>query len=101
VIADGRVIADGSAADVKSGVAGRTISFTAAAERRLDGLPAVSGVTWQGGTVTLATSDAAATLRALLSDGGLPDLEVRGASLEDAVLSLVATGRNAPIGAVR
>ena len=101
VIADGRVIADGSAADVKSGVAGRTISFTASVERRLDGLPAVSGVTWQGGTVSLATSDAAVTLRALLSDGGLPDLEVRGASLEDAVLSLISTGRNTPIGAVR
>jgi ABC-2 type transport system ATP-binding protein len=101
VIADGRVIADGSAADVKSGVAGRTISFTAAAERGLDGLPAVSGVTRQGGTVTLATTDAAVTLRALLSDGGLPDLEVRGASLEDAVLSLISTGRNAPVGAVR
>jgi ABC-2 type transport system ATP-binding protein len=101
VIADGRVIADGSAADVKSGVAGRTISFTASAGRRLDGLPAVSGVTWQGGTVSLATTDAAVTLRALLTDGGLPDLEVRGASLEDAVLSLISTGRNAPIGAVR
>jgi ABC-2 type transport system ATP-binding protein len=101
VIADGRVIADGSAADVKSGVAGRTISFTASSGRRLDGLPAVSGVTWQGGTVTLATTDAAVTLRALLTDGGLPDLEVRGASLEDAVLSLVSTGGNAPIGAVR
>ncbi|TFV91250.1 ABC transporter ATP-binding protein [Blastococcus sp. CT_GayMR16] len=97
VIADGRVIADGSAAQVKSGVAGRTISFTADPGRRLDGLPAVSAVTWHGDTVTLATADADATLRALLSDdGSLPDLEVRGASLEDAVLSLTST-----IGATR
>jgi ABC-2 type transport system ATP-binding protein len=101
VIADGRVIADGSAADVKSGVAGRTISFTASVERRLDGLPAVSGVTWLGGTVSLATSDAAATLRALLSDGGLPDPKVRHTNLADAVPSLISTGRNTPIGAVR
>jgi ABC-2 type transport system ATP-binding protein len=101
VVAGGRVIADGSAAEVKSGVAGRTISFTATPGRRLDGLPAVSGVTWQGGTVTLATADAAVTLAALLSDGGLPDLEVRGASLEDAVLSLISTGRAATIGATR
>jgi len=101
VIADGRVVADGTAAEVKSGVAGRTISFTAPPGRPLDGLPAVSAVTWQGGTVTLATTDAAVTLRALLADGGLPDLEVRGASLEDAVLSLISTGRNAPVGAVR
>jgi len=101
VIADGRVVADGTAAEVKSGVAGRTISFTAPPGRPLDGLPAVSAVTWQGGTVTLATTDAAVTLRALLADGGLPDLEVRGASLEDAVLSLISTGRSTPIGAVR
>jgi ABC-2 type transport system ATP-binding protein len=86
---------------VKFGVAGRTISFTATPGRRLDGLPAVSGVIWQGGTVTLATADAAVTLAALLSDGGLPDLEVRGASLEDAVLSLISTGRAATIGATR
>jgi ABC-2 type transport system ATP-binding protein len=101
VIADGRVIADGTAGEVKAGVAGRTISFTASPGRRLDGLPAVSEVTWQGDVVTLATTDAAVTLRALLADGGLPDLEVRGASLEDAVLSLISTGRNASIGAVR
>jgi ABC-2 type transport system ATP-binding protein len=67
----------------------------------VDGLPAVSGVSRQGATVTLATSDAAGTLRALLADGGLPDLEVRGASLEDAVLSLIESGRNTPIGALR
>jgi ABC-2 type transport system ATP-binding protein len=93
VIVGGRVIADGSTAQVKAGVAGRTISFTAPEVRPLDALPGVSAVTWQGGTVTLATADAEATLRALLADGGsLPDLEVRGATLEDAVLSL--TSRN-------
>ena len=97
VVAGGRVIADGSAAQVKAGVVGRTISFTAAPARPLDGLPEVSSVTWHGDRVTLATADAEATLRALLADGGsLPDLEVRGASLEDAVLSLTST-----IGATR
>jgi ABC-2 type transport system ATP-binding protein len=97
VVAGGRVIADGSSAQVKAGVAGRTISFTASPERSVDGLPAVSAATWQGETVTLVTSDADATLRALLADGGsLPDLEVRGASLEDAVLSLTSQ-----IGATR
>ena len=97
VVAGGRVIADGSSAQVKAGVAGRTISFTASPERPVDRLPAVSAVTWQGEKVTLVTSDADATLRALLADGGsLPDLEVRGASLEDAVLSLTSR-----IGATR
>jgi ABC-2 type transport system ATP-binding protein len=41
--------------------------------------------------VTLTSRDVEATLRALLADGGrLPDLEVRGASLEEAVLSLTS-----------
>jgi ABC-2 type transport system ATP-binding protein len=91
VIADGRVIADGSSAQVKAGVAGRTITFTASPDRTLDALPAVSGVTWQGDRATVTTADADATLRALLADGGsLPDLEVRGASLEQAVLALTS-----------
>lgn len=101
VVADGRVVADGSTAEVKARVADRTISFTAAPDRRLDGLPAVTGTTRQGATVSLTTADADATLRALLADGGLPDLEVRGATLEDAVLSLISTGRTHVIGATR
>src|SRR3954452_19389139 len=97
VVAGGRVIADGSAAQIKAGVGSRRISFTAAPDRPVDELPAVSSVTWRGDTVTLVTADADATLRALLADGGtLPDLEVRGASLEDAVISLTSR-----IGATR
>src|SRR5690554_3445706 len=70
LLGDGRVVADGSTAELKARVAGRTVSFTAARGRRLDGLPAVTAVTRQGATVTLATTDADATLRALLADGG-------------------------------
>jgi ABC-2 type transport system ATP-binding protein len=89
VVSGGQVIADGTGTEIKAGISGRTISFTAQHDRLLDGLPAVTSVTWQGSTVTLATTDAEATLRALLADGArLPDLEVRGATLEDAVLSL-------------
>ncbi|MGZ4544015.1 MAG: ABC transporter ATP-binding protein [Blastococcus sp.] len=92
VVAGGRLVADGSAAEIKAGAAGRTISFTAPPGRGFDDLPAVTATGRQGGTVTLATTDAEATLRALLADGGrLPDLEVRGASLEDAVVSLTST----------
>jgi ABC-2 type transport system ATP-binding protein len=97
VVAGGRLIADGTGAEIKAGTSSRTISFTPQHDRLLDGLPSVTSVTRQGSTVTLATADAEATLRALLADGGrLPDLEVRGASLEDAVLSLTH-----PTGSVR
>src|SRR3954453_3547217 len=102
VVAGGRIVADGSAAEVKAGVSGRTISFTAAPDRVLDGIPAVTDVARHGDTVTLTTTDPEATLRALLDDGGgLPGLEVRGASLEQAVLSLTAGTRTQSDGATR
>jgi ABC-2 type transport system ATP-binding protein len=100
VVADGRVVADGSAASIKAGTAARTISFTADAGDRLAFLPGVTAVARRGDVVQLTTGDPETTLRALLVEGRrLPDLEVRGASLEDAVLSLTAT--TPVIGALR
>ncbi len=100
VVAGGRVVADGSAAQLKAGATTRRISFTAAPGRVVDALPAVRSSSRQGSTVTLTTGDAEATLRALLAGGApLPDLEVRGASLEDAVLMLTSSAT--PIGARR
>src|SRR3954453_7075 len=48
VVSGGRVVADGTAAEIKAGVSGRTISFTASPHRRLDGLPAVTALARQG-----------------------------------------------------
>jgi ABC-2 type transport system ATP-binding protein len=92
VVAGGRVVADGSSAAVKSAVAGRTIRFSRAGTREgLDALPGVTSVGGAGDLVELATTDAEATLRALLSrHDRLPDLEVRGATLEQAFLQLTA-----------
>ncbi|GAB3348238.1 ATP-binding cassette domain-containing protein [Modestobacter lapidis] len=94
VVAGGRIVADGSATAVKAAVAGRTIRFTAPGERgELAGLPGVTSVSAAGELVELATSDAEATLRALLArHDRLPDLEVRGATLEQAFLRLTAGG---------
>jgi len=94
VVGGGRLLADGTAAAIKSRISGRTIRFTCPGPR--DGLAALPGVTGVGGDgdlVELATADAEATLRALLADRAvLPDLEVRGASLEQAFLHLTAGG---------
>ena len=89
VMAGGRVVADGPSAGLRSAVAGRTVRFSAPDGATFDRVPGVTGASRLGGTVALATTDVEATLRALLADGvPLADLEVRGASLEDAVLSL-------------
>jgi ABC-2 type transport system ATP-binding protein len=85
------VVADGSAASIKSRVAGRTIRFRCTGPRDdLAGLPGVTAVGGDGDRVELTTSDAEATLRALLAGPrSLPDLEVRGATLEQAFLHLI------------
>jgi ABC-2 type transport system ATP-binding protein len=101
VVADGRVVADGTAAQVKAGTSGRTVTFTAADGVHLPGLPGVTAADRQGGRVSLTTDDVEATLLALLAGGRrLPDLQIRGASLEEAVLSLTSRPRT-PIGADR
>jgi ABC-2 type transport system ATP-binding protein len=92
VVAGGRVVADGSAAEIKSRVAGRSVTFTDPDGHRFDDVPEVTSVARQGTAVTLTTTDVETTLRSLLVEGiRLPDLEVRGASLEQAVLSLTET----------
>jgi ABC-2 type transport system ATP-binding protein len=91
VISGGRLVADGSAASIKSRVAGRTIRFRAPGPRDdLAGLPAVTAVGGDAERVELTTADAEATLRALLAGPrSLPDLEVSGATLEQAFLHLI------------
>jgi ABC-2 type transport system ATP-binding protein len=92
VVAGGRVVADGSSAAVKSAVAGRTIRFTARGPQDDDlaGLPGVTAVGGTGDRVELVSTDPEATLRALLAGRDrLPDLEVRGATLEQAFLQLI------------
>jgi ABC-2 type transport system ATP-binding protein len=98
VMAAGRVVADGSATSIKARVAGRTIRFTCPGPRGdLADLPGVTGVGGDGDRAELTTSDAEATLRALLAGRrSLPDLEVSGATLEQAFLHLID-----PAGALR
>jgi ABC-2 type transport system ATP-binding protein len=89
VVPPPRLVADGTAAAVKAGITGSTISFTADPGDRFDGLPGVTGAVRRGTTVELSTGDPEETLRALLAGGRrLPGLQVRGASLEEAVLTL-------------
>jgi ABC-2 type transport system ATP-binding protein len=99
VVAGGRLVADGTGAQIKAGTTGRTITFTAGPDRLVEGLPGVTSAARTGTRVALTTRDVEATLWALLADGGrLPDLEVRGASLEEAVLSLTSA---VPTGELR
>jgi ABC-2 type transport system ATP-binding protein len=93
VLAAGRVVADGTGAQIKSTVAGRTLSAVVpgATPDDLARLPGVSAVEAQGPRIVLQCTDSDASLRAMLA--GWPDshdIEIRTANLEDAFLALTS-----------
>jgi ABC-2 type transport system ATP-binding protein len=91
VVVGGRVVVDGTPAQVKASAGGHRVRFTVGNDELagLDRLPHVTAVEVRGSSVTLRTTDAEATLRALLcARDHTPDLEVTGADLEDAFLAL-------------
>ena len=95
VIDKGNLIADGSPQEIKSRVAGSKISFTSAAPldpAALNGLP-VSASDVSDHRVTLMTNDPQVVLRELFRRNvDMSNLDVRGADLEEAFLSLTGGG---------
>jgi ABC-2 type transport system ATP-binding protein len=90
VISRGRVVADGPPAALRGIVHRRTVSV--ARQRDLDwyALPGVTGVTVIADRVTLATSDADATVTALAHADAVIDLALSGPDLEDAFLAITS-----------
>ena len=90
VIDRGLVIADASPQEIKSKVAGKRVRFTtvALADKDLEALP-ITTSTIADHTVQLLTNQPEAVLRELFRRGiQMSDLEVSGADLEDAFISL-------------
>ena len=90
VIDRGRIIAEGAPADIKKRVAGKRIRCsTSLATQELTALPFVTKVTRDGAVTEVLTSNSEAVVRELLArDRSLSNLEVTGAGLEEAFLSL-------------
>jgi ABC-2 type transport system ATP-binding protein len=91
VISRGLVVADGTAAEIKARAGGKTVRFTLGDQSAagLDRLPGVTEVEIRGAVALLRTDDADATTEALYRTGlRVRDLEIKGADLEDAFLSL-------------
>jgi len=104
IISHGRVVADGTVAELKRGAAIQTVQFHAAngSSQALSQLTGVSQVETGAGQTTLKTTDSDATVRDLLASGiAWSDLEVRGASLEDVFMALVGNGSNGGNGGNR
>lgn len=91
LMADGRIVADGSATEIKSVVAVRTIRATLpdVTATELLVLPSVRTAERHGDSIVLQCNDSDITLRALLaSHTEVRDVEVRGAGLDEAFLQL-------------
>ena len=98
VLDHGRVVADGTAASIKSLSSQRRLRFRLLApdESALAALPGVTAVDIAGERVDLESTDADATARALLrTDLAVRDLEIAGPDLEAAFLALTG-GERAP-----
>jgi ABC-2 type transport system ATP-binding protein len=93
VMARGRIVADGSATEIKAKVGNRTIRATlpGADRNALLSLPGVTNVESHGDSVLLACGDSDAALREfLVRNPGAHDVEVHGAGIEEAFLELTA-----------
>ncbi|MGH3669674.1 MAG: ABC transporter ATP-binding protein [Pseudonocardiaceae bacterium] len=87
----GRVTADGSVAEVRATVSGRTLRAVVPGARQdaLVALPGVTAVELRGDRVTMACADSDVALRALLAaHPAVHDIEIAAVGLEEAFLAL-------------
>ena len=97
VLQRGRVVADGTPADVKRQVADRRLRCVTRVEMNdIAQFAGVQSVHADGGGVVVLTTDAESLARYLLArDGSLSELEISGARLEEAFLALTTRNRQA------
>jgi ABC-2 type transport system ATP-binding protein len=92
LVAHGRVVADGTASEVKAIVSGRTVRATLPDANlvALQALPGVESVEVRGDSVIVASRDSDSVARHLLTHTAARDLEIASRGLEDAFISLTA-----------
>jgi ABC-2 type transport system ATP-binding protein len=90
----GKVVADGTAAQIKALSAGRTVRATlpGASQDELRALPGVDSVELRGDTVLIQARDSDEVARYLLSRTKAKDLEITARGIEDAFIALTGDG---------
>jgi ABC-2 type transport system ATP-binding protein len=95
LVSHGRVVADGTAAQVKALASGRTVRATVsdadAHTVELAALPGVTGVEVRGDSLLVHGRDSDAIARHLLTRTDAHDLEITSRGLEDAFVTLTGT----------
>jgi ABC-2 type transport system ATP-binding protein len=98
LISKGQIVADGTAAEVKSLAVGRTIRATlpGADAAALRAMPGVDDVEVRGDTVLIHSGDTDAVARRLLNQTPARDLEITSRGLEQAFIALTGDGTADP-----
>ncbi|MEU1243601.1 ABC transporter ATP-binding protein [Micromonospora parva] len=93
LVRQGRIVADGTTAEIKNLAAGRTVRATlpGADQAALAALPGVDAVEVRGDSVLVRTGDSDAVARHLLTRTAARDVEITSRNLEDAFLALTTT----------
>jgi ABC-2 type transport system ATP-binding protein len=97
----GEIVADGTAAEIKSKSAGRTVRATLpdASESELRAIPGADSVELRGETVLIHSSDSDAVARYLLTSTPARDLEITARGIEEAFLALTGDDKSASASA--
>ncbi|WP_226347159.1 ABC transporter ATP-binding protein [Agilicoccus flavus] len=92
LMAAGRIVADGTAGQIKARALGRSVRATLdpGEDAALRAWPGVADLTRHGEAVTIRTSDSDALARHLLTATCATDVEITSAALEDAFVDLTA-----------
>jgi ABC-2 type transport system ATP-binding protein len=103
LVSAGKVVADGTAAEIKAMSAGRLVSatwvdVTSAQAAELYGLDGVEDVEVRGDTVLVRTRNSDVVARHLLTASPAHDLQVTSRGLEDAFLALTAPVATTTLG---
>jgi ABC-2 type transport system ATP-binding protein len=96
LLRQGEIVADGTGAEVKALVSGRTVRATMpdADESALRAIPGVDGVEVRGETVLIHSKDSDSVARYLLTATAARDLEINTRGLEDAFIALTSDDSN-------
>jgi ABC-2 type transport system ATP-binding protein len=92
LVRQGRIVADGTAAQIKAMAAGRTVRATipGVTSQLLESVPSADSVELRGETVLIHSKDSDAVARFLLTHTDAHDLEIESRGIEDAFLALTA-----------
>ncbi|MCB9519068.1 MAG: ABC transporter ATP-binding protein [Gemmatimonadales bacterium] len=93
LVRQGRIVADGSGAEIKALASGRTLRATLAGAdaHALAGLPGVESVEIRGDSVVVHAANTDTVARHLLTETAARDLEITSRGLEDAFVTLTGT----------